>query len=60
MHYCTNCNGILVWQSDFTPEDIGMENLPDGIVSYYYCPVCDILTTFLYINDEVIILEDDM
>ena len=36
---CFYCKSNVVWQSDFSTEDYGIER--DGIVSNYVCFECD-------------------
>lgn len=61
MHYCSKCNNPLIWQSDFSVEDVlYLEQYPeavDGVVSYYYCPVCDRLEVILY-NGDIEVITD--
>lgn len=37
---CNLCNTNMIWQSDFMPDEYGIEDR-EGIISHYMCPVCD-------------------
>lgn len=54
---CKKCNQEMIWQNDFSFEDIQIEG--EGIVSYFYCPHCDKLYEALwdYSKDEVCLNE---
>lgn len=52
MYNCIKCNTQLIWQSDFDYEDIFIEDENNpfyaSIVSYYSCPICNELHTFIH------------
>lgn len=42
MAKCFKCDSELIWQSDFTSEEVGYTELGEEeyLVAYYECPVC--------------------
>lgn len=43
-HRCWHCGGAMIWQSDFSFEDYGMDE--DGIVSVLCCISCDTMAEY--------------
>ena len=41
MWKCAKCNKGLVWQCDYTYEDVGVDD-KDGIVAMYQCEPCGV------------------
>lgn len=58
MHKCKYCDIELIWQQDFSFEDVGMDG--EGIASFQLCPKCDKLFMVLtdFDKDEVFIEEE--
>jgi hypothetical protein len=38
---CLFCSGGLIWQNDFTCEDVYFCTCESGIISFWDCPDCD-------------------
>lgn len=50
MTHCWFCGAEMIWQSDFSFEDYGIEG--DGIVAVLCCPNCDAQAEFFSKGDD--------